>query len=125
MNFRWNITAFADVDEDFPMTPKEKILGYVSRFEDDMTRDQILYELDLYIHVEQGMKAIEEGRVIDHDELFDKLLKECDEDEKSRSGLVGASGGKSSANQKLHRQGQPKGGSKVRKAVASIRRKPA
>lgn len=56
------------------MTPKEKILAFVNRFEDDITRDDVFYKLDLYLNVEQGLKDLEEGKGIDHDELFAELL---------------------------------------------------
>ena len=52
------------------MTPKDKLLAFVNRFPDAVTRDEVLYRLDLYLNVELGLKDSEEGKVIDHDELF-------------------------------------------------------
>ena len=107
------------------MTPKEKIVAFINRFDDNITRDKILYNLDLYINVELGMKDIEEGRTIDHDELFDDFSRKSMTMKRVQAKMVGASKPKSSRNQKLHRRGQPRGGSKVYEGIASVRRKPA
>jgi predicted transcriptional regulator len=58
------------------MTPKEKIRAFVERMPDDVTMDQVFYKLELFIGVETGLQQIERGEYIDHDELFDELLKE-------------------------------------------------
>ena len=56
------------------MTPKERLLRLAEHVPDDASREEIIYRLRLFISIELGERDIEEGRVIDHDELFDKLL---------------------------------------------------
>jgi hypothetical protein len=58
------------------MTRKQRILSMIGRLPDDVTYDRIMYHLDVMKGIEKGMEDIEAGRFIDHDELFDRLLKQ-------------------------------------------------
>jgi hypothetical protein len=68
--------------EGIAMTPKEKIKAFVERMCDDVKMEQVLYDLDLFIHVEAGLAQLDRGEFIEHDDLFDELLKP---DEKKKS----------------------------------------
>jgi hypothetical protein len=61
------------------LTPKEQIRVLVERMPDDMTLDQLLYKLELFIAVFTGVQQLERGEGIDHDKLFDELLKNDEE----------------------------------------------
>ena len=60
------------------MTPKEKIKAFVERMCDDITMELVLYDLDLFIHIETGLAQLDRGEFVDHDALFDELLLESD-----------------------------------------------
>jgi hypothetical protein len=64
------------------MTPKENIRALVDRMPDDMTLDQLFYKLELFISVFTGVQQSERGEGIDHDTLFDKLLRDDEEEKK-------------------------------------------
>jgi len=56
------------------MTRKEQILRMIEKLPDDVTHEEVMYHLDVLQAIEEGQRDMEEGRVIDHDELFDRLL---------------------------------------------------
>lgn len=99
------------------MTPKEKIKAYVERMPDDVTMEQVLYDLDLFIHIETGLAQLDRGEFIEHDDLFDELLKP---DEKKKSNVVRTGAKRSLGNKKIHRSKLAKNGSSVRKSVKEI-----
>lgn len=65
------------------MTPKEKIQEFVARMPDAVSMDQVIYKLNLFCSAETGLAEADRGEGMDHDEFFDELLAECDEDIKS------------------------------------------
>lgn len=79
------------------MSPRDKIRALVGRLPPDITTEQLLDKLDLFMRVEIGMAQIDRGECIDHDELFDELEAECDANVKSfdRVKRLQASHGKS------------------------------
>jgi len=46
----------------------------IEKLPDDVTHEEVMYHLDVLQAIEEGQRDMEEGRVIDHDELFDRLL---------------------------------------------------
>ncbi len=99
------------------MTPKEKIKAFVERMPDDVTMEEVYYKLELFIGVETGLEELDRGEFVDHEALFDELLKS---DEKKKSRLVAASEKGSFGNKKKHRARLAKNGSNVRKPVKGI-----
>jgi hypothetical protein len=73
-------TAFGRNDT---MTPKDKILAFAKRMPDNVTLAELLYKLELFCGVEKSLGQIRRGKYIEHDELFDRLLKEDEENENS------------------------------------------
>ena len=69
--------------EEKRMTPKEKIQEFVARMPDAVSMDQVIYKLNLFCSAETGLAEADRGEGMDHDEFFDELLAECDEDIKS------------------------------------------
>ena len=61
------------------MTRKEQLLRMIEKLPDDVSFDRVLYHLEVLQSIEQGTRDMGEGKVIDHDELFDRLLKEDEE----------------------------------------------
>jgi len=53
---------------------KEQVMAVLARLPDDCTVEDVLYELYVLDRVEQGMQAVEEGRVVSHDEAMARLL---------------------------------------------------
>ena len=47
----------------------------------DSTWEQVMYHLWVRQKIEEGLRDAEEGNLIDHDELFEELLRDEDEDE--------------------------------------------
>lgn len=101
------------------MTAKEKVLALLERMPDDMSMAQLRYRLDVLRAIEEGLEDIRLGRVVDHDELFDELLKD---DEASQGNLVRKRGGRPSTNPGAHRKGSAKNGRKLRKPAARGRK---
>jgi hypothetical protein len=58
------------------MTPKENALRFIATLPDDVNYERILYHVGVMHAVEQAEKDIATGRVIDHDDLFDRLEAE-------------------------------------------------
>ena len=56
------------------MTTKEKILESLSRMSDDATYEQAIDRLMVMQKIEIGLKQLDEGKFVHHDELFDRLL---------------------------------------------------
>lgn len=55
-------------------TAKEKLIKIIQEQPDDMTDEEILRELLFHRMINRGLKDIEEGRVVDHEDV----LKEID-----------------------------------------------
>jgi hypothetical protein len=87
------------------MTPKDKILDFAKRMPDNVTLAELLYKLELFCGVEKSLDQIRRGKYIEHDELFDRLLKE---DEENKNNLVSRNGKKSPVHKSLHRQRRSK-----------------
>src|SRR5205807_180439 len=62
------------------LTSKESIVDCIQRMPEDATLDDAIERLKLLKAVAEGVKAAEEGRYVDHDELFDELLGKDAED---------------------------------------------
>jgi hypothetical protein len=96
----------------FELTTKARMLDAIGRLPDDATIDDAIYRLRVIKAVAEGVKDIEDGRVYEHDEVFDELLRH---DAKGSDDLVPPRKAGSGRNQKNHRQGQAKGGPRVRR----------
>ncbi len=65
---------------------KQSIVDCIQRMPEGSTIDDAIYRLNLLKAVAEGLKAAEEGKYIDHDELFDELLGEQAEDANTMDG---------------------------------------
>ena len=102
------------------MTAKDRIAKLVENIPDDASREEVLYRLRLFHSVELGLRDAEEGKLIDHDELFDELLG----DEKEGEDPVDHKGKRrSSGSKNNHRPRQAEGGSEVRQKSKGIRQR--
>jgi len=52
---------------------KKTTLELVERLDEDVTYDDIMYELYAIQKIERGLRDAEEGRTVSHDELKDRL----------------------------------------------------
>ncbi len=71
------------------MTNKQRILQMVERWPENISYDQAVYHMWVLKKIDAGLKSLETGSTIDHDELFDELEQLCDEEE-SQARVVGA-----------------------------------
>lgn len=55
-------------------TAKEAVRQTVEHLPDSATWDDIMYELYVKQKIEAGLKAVEEGRTISHEEMKQRLL---------------------------------------------------
>ncbi len=56
------------------LTTKKKIVDVIQRMPEDATIDDAIYRLQLLKAVAEGLRDVEEGRVHDHDQVFNELL---------------------------------------------------
>lgn len=82
------------------MTNKERILRLVSKLDDNVSIDEVIYKLDVMKNIQIGLEQLDRGEFTEHEEAFRELLK--DEAEKPDS-LVAASDRRSRGNKKVHR----------------------
>lgn len=57
------------------MTVKERLVKLTNKIPDDANREEVLRRIKLFYSVEFGLRDVEEGNVIEHDVLFEQLLK--------------------------------------------------
>jgi predicted transcriptional regulator len=101
------------------MTNKQKIQNVVDRMPEDVAFEQALYQMYVLREVEAGMADVRAGRLIDHDELFDELLR----DETTITAPMDAKGKKRSATAKgSDRRRQPENGRGIHQATKRGRR---
>jgi predicted transcriptional regulator len=106
------------------LTNKQRILRMVERWDDDIPFEKALYHMHVMKEVMEGIKDVEEGRFVDHDELFDELERLCNEEE-NQARLVGECDKKPEGGSRSHRGRRlPKNGEVVRKPPPKVR-KPA
>lgn len=60
--------------------PKMGALELIGRLPDDVTWDQLLYHLEVRKGIEHSMAQADAGLLQDHDEFFDELLSELEEE---------------------------------------------
>jgi predicted transcriptional regulator len=58
------------------LTTKQKMVDVIQRMPDDATIDDAIDRLNLLKAVALGLRDVEEGRVHDHEEVFDELLND-------------------------------------------------
>lgn len=56
-------------------SPKQATLQLVERLEDDVTFEDIIYELYVLEKIQRGMKDAEAGHVVSHDEAKQRLSR--------------------------------------------------
>ncbi|MDR9415575.1 MAG: hypothetical protein RI564_04770 [Gracilimonas sp.] len=55
------------------LTPKKAAQKLLDNADDNITFDQIMYELHVLQKMEQGLKDIEEGRITSHDQVNEEF----------------------------------------------------
>src|SRR5438105_12449249 len=98
------------------MTAKEKVLALLERMPDDISIELLLYRLELLRGVEQALEQVERGEVIDHDKLFDRLMKD---DEKRPTSMVSGRQSGSASPKRSHRSKRTENGRALRKGTKS------
>ena len=101
------------------MTNKQKIQNLVDRMPDDVRLTDAVYRMVLLKKVEEGLADIAAGRWIEHDELFEQLLSD---DEENQANLVGKSKKRPSANKSIHRSRPTKNGKRIHQTTSSVRK---
>jgi len=56
-------------------TVKEEAIRLIKKMPDDCTVEDILYELYLKQKVDKGLQDIQEGRVVEHEEVRQRMSK--------------------------------------------------
>jgi predicted transcriptional regulator len=103
------------------MTNKQRILQMVERWPEDISFDEAIYHVYVLKKIDAGLKDIEAGRWIDHDELFDELERLCDEEE-NQAAMAAASRSRPETAPKVDHEGRrAKNGKGVRKAPKKAR----
>jgi hypothetical protein len=103
------------------MTNKQRILQMVERWPEDISYDQALYHVYVLKKIDAGLRSLETGPTIDHDELFDELERLCDEEE-AQARVVAAGSRRSKAAAGMDRGGRrTKNGQIVRKPAKKTR----
>jgi len=100
------------------MTRKEQILRFVSRQDDNVTFDKIMYHLSVMRGIEIGMEQLKRGEGIDHEDLMNELLND---DAQEKAHLDAPRTGRAASGKKAHSQGSSKNGSGVRRAAKKPR----
>jgi len=54
---------------------KEAIIQLIEKLPDDCTVEDILYELYLKQKVDQGLQDIQEGRIVEHEEVKQRMSR--------------------------------------------------
>lgn len=112
------MTGFS-ADVGAPMSTKEKILAAMLRLQDDATYDHAIYRLELLKALEEGLRDVEAGKVMDHDEFFDSILND---DGQNTPRLVRKGAKKSPKHKGVHRQGGAKNGSRIHQKAKRVGR---
>jgi hypothetical protein len=103
------------------MTNKKRILQMVERWPEDISYDKALYHVYVLKKIDDGLKSLESGPSIDHDELFDELERLCDEEE-AQAKVVAAGARRSKAPSRMDRRGRrAKNGEIIRKPAKKVR----
>jgi predicted transcriptional regulator len=89
------------------LTTKRKMLDVIQRMPKDATIDDAIERLSLLKAVAAGLREIEEGKVYDHDEVFDELLSD-DPNQVERPGKIRPPG-----TQAANRKGHPARGPRL------------
>ena len=57
------------------LSAKQASLKLIEQLDDDVTYEEILYELNFLQKIERGLRDVQEGRVTPHDEITRKYKK--------------------------------------------------
>lgn len=57
------------------MGVKERVRALLARLPDDCSFDDVLYEIYVAQQVEEGMRAVREGRVVPHEQVMRELRR--------------------------------------------------
>ena len=64
-----NVGNFHDRRFTEPMTDKQLVLDTVHKLPDDTPLEKISEEIEFLVAVQQGLKALDEGRVVSHEDV--------------------------------------------------------
>ena len=95
------------------MTTKEKIRRMVEKLDEDVTYDRVIYHLEVMRTLEARLEEAERGEVIDHDEVFARLLEA---DEKDQGSLDSGRHSRPSEHPATHRSQRTEDGGGLRRA---------
>jgi ABC-type methionine transport system ATPase subunit len=101
------------------MTTKEQVLELVGKLADNATMAEILYELEVLRKINIGLEQIERGEVFDHDEVFEELLRD---NEENQDHLVRAGKGRSRSNKEIYQSRRPQKSQGIHKAHERTRK---
>jgi hypothetical protein len=93
------------------MTRKERILGFLNKLPDDVSYDRVLYHVSVMRDIESALMESKRGEGTEHEELFDRLLKE---NKKNHIGLASSRRKESGTNKSKHSPRQTNGRRKIR-----------
>jgi hypothetical protein len=101
---------------------KQKILRTIERLPEGATYDRILHTVALLRNIDEAEQQFARGEWIDHDELFDELLK-AKHNAKNANPLGTTGKPRSQRNSGVHRKARPKDIRKIHQASQTQRAK--
>jgi predicted transcriptional regulator len=107
------------------MTNKQRILQMVERWPEDISFDEAIYHVYALKKIDAGLRDLDAGLVHDHDEVFDALERECDEEENEVVLVESRQKRPQAAAEKNRGSRRAKNGEVVRKPVKKIRKSSA
>jgi hypothetical protein len=99
------------------LSPKERIASLVAKIPQNATREDVIHRLVFFCKVEEGLRDIEEGHVIDDDKLDEFLGNEGESETPVVHGIANGP----DRRKKIHREGQTKSREKLRQKAKSGR----
>ena len=57
------------------MSEKQKLLNFITNLEDDLSINDILYEILIYFKVQEGLSDIENGNTLTNEEMKEMILR--------------------------------------------------
>ena len=57
------------------MSEKQKLLNFITNLDDNSSKEDIYYQLLIYMKIQNSLIAINEGKTITNEEMRDLILK--------------------------------------------------
>lgn len=57
------------------MSEKQKLLNFIANLEDDLSINDIVYEILIYLKVQEGLSNIENGHTLTNEEMKEMILQ--------------------------------------------------